>query len=680
MSNHNLIKLDEHQLITCIRYLRWGSSKRFRIDQSWKKNDIIYFVVGEELAAKAIIESEQFYESPSVWTEDKYKFHLDIKFESYILPENRKKGSAKTSILLDENIDENMGNYYRGIKKLLDQQVYNIEEEFKTSSTVSSYKTVINKYFVTSFIDRMDNKINIIKSSARVNYYKKEDEVLDYINTLWFIALITHEKKLVKSAVFDQEKVNVIEEKFNEIKKIKKESDREISKKKIKNIHMEVAQIFKAQKGIFELYGVYFEKIEPEYLKIINIIDDIKKIISEFVYVESQKELFDNLTLDWFINRYIDSFVKSQKKVSGGVSWHLSTILNVINDGAKFSVNTPLSYDSGITSNIAKLDDKIIMFKVDDFSYTAIRTTIIRLVANKLSIDKIQLNEAKFISSKKEPKINIDIEDNYFLIMNTIPYSREESIEKLLQNIQKIDNDSIIISLLSLNDFIKSEDDEDYTRSFIYKFKQVASSIVASDIFLGGSEDNDKIVLMIGKKNKNNDNFNYSKVDNDYELINYNLFSDHLLKEGYIENKDNFESFFNHYRENYAIKKTVIKNNRIRLRVLGKLNNKKKIENSEIVESLSNNQKELLNYILTNKKNGEYFSTNELIEEFNTFKKITNEKNYFFYESTLELLNSLGILKFSQIKNNNNDDNDDNNDNNYFYTSELKKWSLKIKF
>lgn len=675
MNRHNIVKVDEHQLITCIKHSRWGSTRRFRSDQGWKKNDIIYFVVGEELAAKAIIESESFYESASVWTEDKYKFHVDIRFDAYILPEKRKSESVKASILLNdeksiEKIKANVGNYYRGISKLSSQQIYRIEEEFNTSTTVSNYDEVVNKYFITSFIDRMDFKINSIKTSARVNYYKKEDEVLDYVNTLWFIALVTHDNNLVNSSVLDQNKTDVIKNKFNEIKKIKREKDKNTGKKEIKDIHIEIANIFQSLKGIFELYGSYFESMEPEYLKITNIIDLLKQIITEFDYVENNKEIFDNLTLDWFINRYIDSFRKVKKKVPEGVSMHLSTMIDAIGDGFKFSVNNPLSDDSGVISDIAKLDDKIVLFEIDDFSYTAIRTTVVRLIANKLSIDKIRLNEGKFLNPKKEFKVDKGV--NYFLILNTIGYTNEESVEKLLKNVEKINDDSIIISLLSLRDFLKHKDINS-SGSFVYNFSQVSSSIVATNINLGTSKNVEKIVMMIGKKNKNNDNFSYLDIEYDDDTINYDLFFDSLVKEGYISNKNKFIFPIENNSEENIIEKTDIASNVINLDISKKIINKENFEDSKIITILSNTQKELLNYIIVSKKKSEYFSTNELIKEFKITKKLddlNNQANFFFYESALELFHSLGILGFSYVSNISEEDS--------FYTSELKKWFLEI--
>jgi hypothetical protein len=82
-----LTKVDEFQLLTCLRHSLWGSrSARFR---DWKRGDFLGVIVDKALAALAEVAGEPFQSRQRVWDDGLFPHRIPIRFVHFIKPDAR---------------------------------------------------------------------------------------------------------------------------------------------------------------------------------------------------------------------------------------------------------------------------------------------------------------------------------------------------------------------------------------------------------------------------------------------------------------------------------------------------------------------------------------------------------------------------------------------------------------
>ena len=92
LSNHSfmrlrLVKIDEFQLLTCIRHGLWGA-KTARFGQ-WKEGDRLGVVVDKALAAVGRISGKPFRGKDKVWDNGEFPNRIKIDFTHYLDPDDR---------------------------------------------------------------------------------------------------------------------------------------------------------------------------------------------------------------------------------------------------------------------------------------------------------------------------------------------------------------------------------------------------------------------------------------------------------------------------------------------------------------------------------------------------------------------------------------------------------------
>jgi hypothetical protein len=92
LSNHSfmrlrLVKIDEFQLLTCIRHGLWGAkTARFR---QWKEGDRLGVVVDKALAAVGKVSGKPFRGKDKVWDNGEFPNRIKIDFTHYLDPDDR---------------------------------------------------------------------------------------------------------------------------------------------------------------------------------------------------------------------------------------------------------------------------------------------------------------------------------------------------------------------------------------------------------------------------------------------------------------------------------------------------------------------------------------------------------------------------------------------------------------
>ena len=82
-----LTKLDEFQLLTCVKHGVWGSKPaRFR---HWQLGDLIAFIVEKTIAGLAEVTGEAFICRQRVFDDDVYPHRIPIRFSHFMRPEHR---------------------------------------------------------------------------------------------------------------------------------------------------------------------------------------------------------------------------------------------------------------------------------------------------------------------------------------------------------------------------------------------------------------------------------------------------------------------------------------------------------------------------------------------------------------------------------------------------------------
>lgn len=82
-----LTKVDEYQLLTCIKHSLWGS-KSARFSQ-WKPGDLLAVIVEHKLAALGTVEGKPFVSRSPVWDNGVFPHRIKVNFTHFIEPEKR---------------------------------------------------------------------------------------------------------------------------------------------------------------------------------------------------------------------------------------------------------------------------------------------------------------------------------------------------------------------------------------------------------------------------------------------------------------------------------------------------------------------------------------------------------------------------------------------------------------
>ena len=103
-----ITKIDEYQLLTCIKHGVWGSNRSTRF-KAWQIGDYLAIIVDKSLAALAEIVDRPYESHEKVWDNGLFKYRIRVKFTHMLRPADRPQILGKLRNALAQEWGPNYG-------------------------------------------------------------------------------------------------------------------------------------------------------------------------------------------------------------------------------------------------------------------------------------------------------------------------------------------------------------------------------------------------------------------------------------------------------------------------------------------------------------------------------------------------------------------------------------------
>lgn len=600
------VQIDEHQLLTCMKFKIWGSSNRRK---RWNNNDKIVFFVKNQVAAIAIVSKSEYVTlDSSVWSNPKYIYTIGIKFKNYVQISDRDTNLEK--YLSPNKKDKGIGLFLLGSRSLTDSDaidnINNYFHERRESEKLLTEKEIDNDRYKT-FIERIDNIHNSTVKKIKQNLFENNMETSRIFNIFWV--------KIILNKHFDYWEYEEIFNYFN-----RSLSELQLSEKVTENIEKVIEELeFELKYGKENYSNLGFEKISA----IKKIHENVMKILKKNILIE-----FDPGT---------KNHINLMTKIARSLSIDGETIINYSSSEGKLALS------------LYEKNKKIKSITLRSDSLLSREKILALIIMNELNKNKINFsylisNELTKVNNQRYGTTIIDYYNNIISIKNDNNGNNPNEILNLLTKSEKF------LGMFRTDFFAsKSKESINLRKEFFRKFSDIKIFELdyTQDLIMSAkySDNKSEKVILFPKsitnetiKNSSNElleNFKFAgkSVDKNTfikgDLLNM-IFQD---QEKYKQEKSN--DFLNSKKiiENKS-KKTL---NRYTI---------KNIQQHEFFSILSAEQKNIVLYFFNYCEESNKYTVLFHYERFNEVLKNKRRKmpNYNVFVDTIKLLIEIGFL------------------------------------
>lgn len=294
------VKIDEHQLLVCIKNKVWGLKGK----PKWDEDDLLYFIVDNKFAAVAKLISNVPYTGTSIWSDPYYELYLDIEFIKVI--DNKDRSIDIREFFYEEHEIQKFGFYLFAQTPITEPTIIDsLASHFqKSKNSLDEITESIENRLIKSFLKRIINILLEFLSQSKKSRYTKNDEVFNNINTILFTELMMRDRE--KSFFIENSTIETYNTLLSKSQMIKKDFESLIKQicfnfamrgnkyqlfgDSLMNLDLPLDRQFKIFKIVRRLlneiqYGIDNKYLESDFLKTIS---DSHNFLNEAIYGSDQ--------------------------------------------------------------------------------------------------------------------------------------------------------------------------------------------------------------------------------------------------------------------------------------------------------------------------------------------------------------------------------------------------------
>ncbi|MDQ6468868.1 hypothetical protein RCC94_15320 [Exiguobacterium acetylicum] len=600
------VQIDEHQLLTCMKFKIWGSSNRRK---RWNNNDKIVFFVKNQVAAIAIVtKSEYVTLDSSVWSNPKYIYTIGIKFKNYVQISDRDTNLEK--YLSPNKKDKGIGLFLLGSRSLTDSDaidnINNYFHERRESEKLLTEKEIDDDRYKT-FIERIDNIHNSTVKKIKQNLFENNMETSRIFNIFWV--------KIILNKHFDYWEYEEIFNYFN-----RSLSELQLSEKVTENIEKVIEELeFELKYGKENYSNLGFEKITA----IKKIHENVMKILKKNILIE-----FDPGT---------KNHINLMTKIARSLSIDGETIINYSSSEGKLALS------------LYEKNKKIKSITLRSDSLLSREKILALIIMNELNKNKINFsylisNELTKVNNQRYGTTIIDYYNNIISIKNDNNGNNPNEILNLLTKSEKF------LGMFRTDFFAsKSKESINLRKEFFRKFSDIKIFELdyTQDLIMSAKySDNKSEKVILFPKSITNETI---KISSNELLENFKFAGKSIDKNTFIKGDllnmifQDQEKYKQEKSNDFLNSKKIIENkskktlNRYTI---------KNIQQHEFFSILSAEQKNIVLYFFNYCEESNKYTVLFHYERFNEVLKNKRRKmpNYNVFVDTIKLLIEIGFL------------------------------------